>query len=92
MWQNPLLGDDLLKENVVCVTFGQPLINLPVVLEAIEASPDLESSLHSVFVKEDLVPRVMQFFDPEFEEVCADVLNETDVLTPMKSPNVCSYS
>ena len=63
LWDLPLLGMDLLKENVACLTFGQPLISLPHVMDVVQATPEFESIVHSIYHKEDAVPRVMSFLD-----------------------------
>ena len=74
LWKLPYFSADLLKENFICVTFAQPLITLPVVQEIAEECPELESTVHSIFMSTDLVPQLMKFLDQRFEEQCSQIL------------------
>jgi len=54
IWKLHYLSADLLKENFVCITFGQPIINLPTVQEITEECLEFESVVHSIFTKADV--------------------------------------
>ena len=86
----PYLSADLLQENFICVTFAQPLITLPVVHEIAEEYPQFESTVHSIFMKADLVPQLMKFLDQRFEEQCSQILltSNVDVAATTTSRNV----
>jgi len=49
IWKLHYLSADLLKENFVRITFGQPTNNLPTVQEITEECPEFESVVHSIF-------------------------------------------
>ena len=57
-----LLSEALLQNNVMCVTFGQPLISIPYVQNTIQRFPQLENTIHLVLNKEDKVPSVLHYF------------------------------
>ena len=75
LWKLPYFefSTDLLKDNFVCITFGQPIISLPTVQEVTEEYPEFESIVHSIFTK-DLVPQLLKFLDQKSEEQCAQIL------------------
>ena len=74
LWNLPYISADRLKEDFVCITFGQPLISLPAVQEVTEECPEFQSIVHSIFTKADLVPQLMKFLDQKCEEQCAQIL------------------
>lgn len=63
IWKNSYQSTQSLEENVICITFGQPLISIPFVLEATRMFPEFEKTIHSVFDKRDLVPRILRYFN-----------------------------
>ena len=87
MWKLPLITTDILKKNLACITFGQPLINLPLVKEVMEESPEFTSTVHLVFTREDTVPRVAKFLDPRIDDVC-DVSDENLIKKHFTAANV----
>ena len=62
LWKKSFISGDVLEKNVLCITFGQPLVGIPYVEEAIKAFPQLEATIHSVYDKEDFFPRVFHYF------------------------------
>ena len=57
-----LLRVPLLQKNVMCITFGQPLISIPFVNNTILRFPALENTIHLVLNKQDKVPGVLRYF------------------------------
>ena len=74
LWRVPnLLSSELLQRNVCCIAFGLPLLNLPHIQEAIDESPELASTVHSFYVKNDVFPQLNIFFDPVYESILDDL-------------------
>ena len=48
-----------IKENLVCITFGQPHIPVPGLEDLAEDYPDIESTVHAIQYEKDLVPRLI---------------------------------
>lgn len=57
-----LLSTDLLQKNVMCVTFGQPLISIPYVMSTIQKFPSLENTIHLILNKQDKVPSILHYY------------------------------
>lgn len=57
-----LLSVALLEKNVMCVTFGQPLIDIPYVTDTIQRFPALEDTIHLILNKHDRVPSILHYF------------------------------
>ncbi len=74
MWREPLLSVESLQENVACITLGAPMINLPVVTMAMEETPQFQSTVHSIVLDSDPIPKLCMFLDPRCEEVGSEVL------------------
>ena len=62
LWKETYANASLLEENVICITFGQPLIQIPPLQEAIEAFPKLEKTIHQIFNKEDIIPGLLHYY------------------------------
>ena len=56
-----LLSIALLQKNVTCITFGQPLINIPYVSNTILRFPELEETIHLILDKQDKVPGLLHY-------------------------------
>ena len=54
---------DILEKNIICITFGQPLIPIPSVEEAINNHPQFEDTIHAVYDKDDFFPRVLYYYN-----------------------------
>ena len=63
-----------LQENVACITLGAPMITLPVVTMAMEETPQFGSTVHSIMLDSDPIPKLCMFLDPRCEEVGSEVL------------------
>ena len=60
LWQRSSFRTETLLKRVVCVTFGQPFLHMPMVQKVIAMSPHFEQSIHSIFYKDDCVPQIFQ--------------------------------
>ena len=58
--------------------------------EIADECPQFESTVHSIFIKADLVPQLMKFLDQRFEEQCSQILltSNVDVTATTTSRNV----
>ena len=63
LWRMSFISGDVLEKNVICITFGQPLIPIPYVEEAIKDFPKLENTIHAVYEKDDFFPRVLYYYN-----------------------------
>lgn len=63
LWKTSFISGDVLEKNVACITFGQPLIPIGYVEEAIKHFPQFEATIHAVYDKDDLFPRVLYYFN-----------------------------
>ena len=62
IWKDTCFGVDFLEKNVICITFGQPLLANPYVLEVIQKYPTLEKNIHSVHDSEDMFPMLLRYY------------------------------
>lgn len=63
LWEETYVSIDTLQKNVICITFGQPMINIPFVQEAIKHFPQLRNTIHLIYDKEDTFPLVFRYFN-----------------------------
>ena len=63
VWDTPYIGSNLLKDNMACITFGQPLVAVQVIQRVVRRRPEIVSTLHAVYLEEDLVPSLMNLLN-----------------------------
>ena len=63
VWNTPYVHASILKESLACITFGQPHIPVPLLPETATLRPELASTIHSIYLKDDLVPRLSRFLN-----------------------------
>ena len=68
VWETPYITADLLKKNLVCITFGQPLFSLPAV-HNVSREQDIKLTIHTIHIQEDVFPRTI----PVLNECCSDL-------------------
>ena len=61
LWQNATADQTFLLQHVVCITFGQPFLEIKMVQEEIQICPQFEQSIHSIFYKDDVVPLMLSY-------------------------------
>ena len=88
LWKSPLLSVDILQSKVACITFGHPLISLPIVDQVVCNSPEFETTVHSVFLSEDTVPVIMRLLDPKCDEYCTDITTDNPLISLLPSRKV----
>lgn len=74
MWREPLLSVESLQENIACISLAAPMITLPVVTMAMEETPQFGSTVHSIVLNSDPIPKLTMFLDPRCEEVGSETL------------------
>ena len=87
VWNTPYLSTDLLIENLVCVTFGQPFVAEQLVL----TRPGIVSTLHAIYTQDDVVPSLMKLLDDSWSakallEESAGQLGSQPVVLPLDQP------
>ena len=68
MWETPYISTDLLKQNLVCITFGQPHVSMPMLDRVASRRPELVSTIHSFQCEDDPVPRLLRFLDVSWSQ------------------------
>ena len=62
LWQS-ITKQEVLLQRAICITFGQPLLQIKMVKEEVRICPQFEKSIHSVFSVDDYVPLMMRCVD-----------------------------
>ena len=70
IWKKSFLSPQVLEKNMICITFGQPLMGIAFVQEVIRMFPVFENTIHSVLDKRDLVPRILRYFTVGCTQSC----------------------
>ena len=63
LWLLPHTRTDQLMSNVICITFGQPLIQSLLLTHVAESYPDFKNSIHAIGLKNDNLPTIMEKID-----------------------------
>lgn len=61
LWKDTYISTDILEKYVICISFGQPLLNIPYVQDTVTTYPEFESTLYSIYESEDIFPRLFQY-------------------------------
>ena len=72
LWKSPLINTNVLEKNLCCIALSPPLINTPLLQEVCVDMPQIKSTLHSIIIQDDVVPRLTMFLDPKNEDVCVE--------------------
>ena len=59
---------ELLEKNLLCVTFGQPVISLPSTTNFAKRIAD-KTRFHAVYIPEDIIPRMMRYMDAAYTDL-----------------------
>ena len=68
VWETPYISTDLLRQNLVCITFGQPHISMPMLDRVASQRSELVNTIHSFHCENDPVPRLLRFLDVSWKE------------------------
>ena len=60
IWRTSYISKDVLEKNVVCITYGQPVVAIGYINQVAEKSPQFKSTIHSIFSTEDAIPHMMR--------------------------------
>lgn len=58
---------ELLEKNLLCITFGQPIISLPQTANFMDRIAD-SSRFHAIYITGDIIPRMIRYLDPVYTE------------------------
>ena len=92
VWNSPHTTSRELRENLACITFGQPYLRVPQLLEIAEQRPDIVSTIHTIYWQDDVMPRLMRFLN----ECCSSLKENRSSaagaqLKMQEPPRVVSY-
>ena len=65
LWLLPHTRTDQLMSNVICITFGQPLIQSLLLTHVAESYPDFKNSVHAIGLKDDNFPSIVEKIDSQ---------------------------
>ena len=68
VWETCYNSTDLLRQNLVCITFGQPHVAMPMLDRVTKLCPELVSTIHSFHCEDDPVPRLLRFLDVSWSQ------------------------
>ena len=63
LWLLPHTHTDQLMSNVICITFGQPLIQSDLLTHVAEFFPDFRKNVHAIGLEDDGFPYIMENLD-----------------------------
>ncbi len=63
LWLLPHTRTDQLMSNVVCITFGQPLVRSLLLTHVAESYPDFRNNVHAIGLKDDNFPTILEKVD-----------------------------
>lgn len=63
LWQLPQLNSDQLMSNLLCITFGEPLIQSELIIKVAEVFPDFKGNVHAIYKNQDNIPFLMEQLD-----------------------------
>ena len=63
VWDAPFISSDLLKENMTCITFGQPHVKIEVIQSVADRRPEMVSTFHLIYHEHDHIPSILSLLD-----------------------------
>ena len=63
VWDSPYISAELLKENLTCITFGQPHVRVGVVQRVAKRRPEMVSTIHAITTEVDHLPSLIGLLD-----------------------------
>ena len=83
VWETPYFPAALLKQNLVCITFGQPHVAVPMLESAAAQNPELASCIHSFYCEDDPVPRLLRVLDRSWSQEDIHKGRKSHVVPPL---------
>ena len=83
VWET--MHDDaaLLKQNLICITFGQPHVTVPMLESPAVQNSELASCIHSFYCEDDPVPRLLRVLDRSWSQEDTHEGGESHVVLPL---------
>ena len=82
LWLLPLTNTDKLTSNLICITFGQPLIQSDLLTHVSEIFPDFRKNVYVIGSDRDSFPAITEKVD------CLTTTDDQQVITGIQSYNV----
>ena len=83
VWETPYFPAVLLKQNLICITFGQPHVTVPMLESVAAQNPELASCIHSFYCEDDPVPRLLRVLDRSWSQEGTHKGRESHVVPPL---------
>ena len=77
VWDTPYISSDLLKDNMTCVTFGQPHVVVDIMQRVAKRRSEMVTTINAIFVDEDQVPSLMGLLDECWSDKGQQVQNRS---------------
>ena len=68
VWDTPYISSDLLKNNMICVTFGHPHVSVDVIQKVARRRPEMVATINDIVIEEDEIPMLMRLLDESWSE------------------------
>ena len=59
IWATSHRRSDIMEKRIICIALGQPVVTISFIKHVAENFPEFESTVHSVFSEEDMVPQLL---------------------------------
>ena len=63
LWLLPHTQTEQLRSNVICITFGQPLVQSLLLTHVAESYPDFRNNVHAIGLQDDKFPSIVEKVD-----------------------------
>ena len=63
VWHSSYISSQHLQENLTCITFAQPHLEVPQLEGIAKDCPSIRSTIHCIYYNEDLFPRLARILD-----------------------------
>ena len=98
VWHSSYISSQHLQENLTCITFAQPHLEVPLLEEIARECPSIAGTIHCIYYNEDLIPRLARILDHSCSQAltkqeCAEDQPVVKMKIPLKEPpnNVSHY-
>ena len=74
VWHSSYISSQHLQENLICITFAQPHLEVPQLEDIVRECPSITSTIHCIYYNEDLIPRLVRILD----QSCSQALTKQE--------------